>query len=96
MSEIIIFSLGMVVMLLVGLLIVGVIVVVRLSKQVRMNKETLTSVTDLEIPDIHRVMATGDEEVFREIKESEKNIEKKIDSRIDKLKLEFDNKLNNN
>jgi predicted Holliday junction resolvase-like endonuclease len=95
MSEIVIFSLGMVVMLLIALLIIGVIVVVRLSKQVRINKDNLASVTDHDIPEIHRIISEGDEEVFRAIQESEQNLEKRIDSRVDKLKLEFDNKLNN-
>ena len=93
MSTIIIFGLGMVVMLLIGLLIIGVIVVVKLSKQVRLTKETLTTVTDSEIPEIIKMIQDGDNDVFRAIEDEKRDIEKKIDSRIDKLKSDLENKL---
>lgn len=93
MSTIIIFGLGMVVMLLICLLIIGGIVMVRLSKQTRLTKETLTTVTDSELPEIIKMIQDGDNDVFRAIEDEKRDIEKKIDSRIDKLKLELENKL---
>ena len=95
MSTIIIFGLGMVVMLLICLLIIGVIVMFRLSKQVRLTKETLTTVTDSELPDIIKMIQGGDEELFRAIEDEKRDIEKKIDSRLDKLKLELEKQINN-
>ena len=93
MSTIIIFGLGMVVMLLICLLIIGGIVMVRLSKQTRLTKETLTTVTDSELPDIIKMIQDGDDDIIRVIEDEKRDIEKKIDSRIDKLKLELENKL---
>jgi len=93
MSTIIIFGLGMVVMLLICLLIIGGIVMVRLSKQTRLTKETLTTVTDSELPDIIKMIQDGDNDVFRAIEDEKRDIEKKIDSRIDKLKSDLENKL---
>jgi len=93
MSTIIIFGLGMVVMLLICLLIIGGIVMVRLSKQTRLTKETLTTVTDSELPEIIKMIQDGDNDVFRAIEDEKRDIEKKIDSRIDKLKSDLENKL---
>ena len=39
------------------------------------------------------MIQNGDEELFRAIEDEKRDIEKKIDSRIDKLKSDLENKL---
>jgi len=85
MNEVMLIGLGMMIMLLIVLLVGGVFVMVRLSKRVRVIEESVTSVVEHELPEIHRNSAQVVEEVFQELNNVKNNIYRTIDSRLDKL-----------